>query len=198
MKSCRQFKKLFSDYLEGQLNHQLLNDLEQHLRECPQCLAIIQRMKALKGRLAKVAPVTTSSDFETVLHARMRIESGLERSKWYERNLGWSVRIPIYATSLAVLILAMVLINSEMNKSRSTTFSRPLSSAVPDSHFANTKGGTEIYELESYPIKDLAKPLKEPRLQASKTDTGATKDPGVPLPKNTLTERKVMPASYTF
>jgi hypothetical protein len=44
----------------------------------------------------------------------------------------------------------------------------------------------------------LTKPLKETRLQASKTDTGAIKDSGVPLQKNTLTERKVMPASYTF
>ena len=56
---CKEVCCLLSDYLDGELNDEILNELEHHLAECSTCILHMQRLeksvrllKQLKDRKA--------------------------------------------------------------------------------------------------------------------------------------------------
>ena len=56
---CKDVCCLLSDYLDGELNDEILNELEHHLTECSTCILHLQRLeksvrllKRLKNRKA--------------------------------------------------------------------------------------------------------------------------------------------------
>lgn len=38
MRSCKAFRDVMPDYLQGQLDPDVARDLDQHLADCPRCL----------------------------------------------------------------------------------------------------------------------------------------------------------------
>jgi len=152
MENCKWFEQYFSDYIEGQLDLSLTQKLEQHLAKCKYCTAIIQRMRLVMGSLHQVSQLKTSSDFDTILRTRIRIESGLERSSWRDRFNSWAIRIPVYAASIAIILIAFVLLKGQYNPVFYQGSNAPRSIAIRDSNFSDTKH--THYEINSMRIYD--------------------------------------------
>ncbi len=108
MDSCQRFKEMVSDYIEGELDHQSHSVMEKHLRDCLGCTQAISRLKSLIRKLRELPKLSVSPDFETILRARISMESSLAR----HRSGGWlpvgQIRIPAYAFTAVFLIMAMV------------------------------------------------------------------------------------------
>jgi len=116
MDSCKKFKALLSDYLEGGLDQQTKRVMEQHFNDCLNCSKAIARLKSLHRTLSELPKLTVSSDFETVLRTRIRVESGLERRR-RERFAILPIQHPVFATAALIMILAgSIAIITQLNK----------------------------------------------------------------------------------
>lgn len=199
MQKCDCLKQYFSDYLENQLDAQKTASIEQHLRDCTSCHKTINQMKLIKNSLCQLKPKKTSPDFDTVLHARIRLESSLERRSWFSQSVGWSIKAPIYAASFSVILLVSILIYGELNQPAKNTFG-PMSFVKPDSHFANTKNlNLDRYEIDIYPIHKIFpknEAIKPSNLvRSDKTDTTQNKrTPNSQSPQNMM----IYPTNFTF
>lgn len=108
MDSCQRFKEMVSDYIEGGLDHQDQSRMEQHLRECLGCERSVKRVKNLIHDLRTLPKRTVSPDFETILRARISLESSLERRR-RERWFAWGqFRIPAYGFAAIAIILIVL------------------------------------------------------------------------------------------
>jgi hypothetical protein len=199
MQKCDCLKQYFSDYLEKQLDSPNTALIEQHLHDCTDCHATLKQMKLIKNNLCQLKPLKTSSDFDTVLHTRIRLESSLERRSWFPRSVGWSIKAPIYAASFSVILLVSILIYGELNQPPKNNLS-PMSFMMPDSHFANTKGlNQEKYELDVFtpPKNSLQNVTSVPSelVKSDKSDTTQDKqNPNSQPPQNMMIHN----TNYTF
>lgn len=153
MKKCERFRQHFSDYIDGLLDSTIRLELENHLENCPRCLKVIQRMKNVSQKLKHLPGLKTSPDFDMVLRTRIRVESGLERKSWSENKFKWSIQIPVYAASIAIIWGAFVFINDQNIKQNQ---GMPLSfqyHTAGDTILSNTKQDKNVYyELPIYPV----------------------------------------------
>jgi anti-sigma factor RsiW len=53
--ACRELVEVVTDYLDGTLPHEDLRRLEEHLAECPYCVAYIEQLRATIEALGTVA-----------------------------------------------------------------------------------------------------------------------------------------------
>jgi len=202
MKNCKWFEKYFSDYIEENLSHNLVEELKKHFDKCTRCTAIINQMRIVKTRLGQLVPLKTSTDFNTVLRTRIRIESGLERSPWHERMGGWSIRVPIYAASLAIILMVAFFINEQIEKSNPYVPNSPRSIAVLDSNFSNTK--PTHFELPIYTIEYFINSPTDSSYSGLKSNYDSSLDSvQFRLEKNQRTQdhqnnRPVKPVSSTY
>jgi len=116
MSSCNRIKEIISDYIEGELTREQKKWVESHLTHCKDCDEVIVRVKKIKKSLSSLRNIETSPDFETILRTRIKIESGIGRRRIQELIWTWPARIPIYGMSLALIIIAMVLVIEQINK----------------------------------------------------------------------------------
>ncbi|MFZ5516860.1 MAG: anti-sigma factor family protein [Candidatus Zhuqueibacterota bacterium] len=120
MESCKKFKALLSDYIEGGLDQHTKLLMEQHLNDCLNCSKTIARLKSLHRSLSELPRLKVSSDFETVLRTRIRVESGLERRR-RERFSFLPIQRPVFATAALMLIFAgSIAIITQLNKHSSS------------------------------------------------------------------------------
>lgn len=126
MKKCKRFKKLISDYIEGALKGTDKSSFENHLEECIDCAETVSRVDKLSTKLKKLKQIQTSEDFDTVLHTRIRIESGIGRRRLHEIVWSWPAKIPVYGMSLAIIVIAIVLVLEQVNE--------PYQSPTPDAY----------------------------------------------------------------
>jgi hypothetical protein len=106
MTACEKIRDDLSSYLENELTGDEKNHLEAHLAACDQCAMTAGRLRALQGRLHKMAPVTTSGTFHVVLKSRIRRElepkvSIVDKFRLFFRNNA----APAYSLSLLSLLL---------------------------------------------------------------------------------------------
>lgn len=107
MDSCQRFKEMVSDYIEGELDHQNQLLMEKHLRECLGCKKNISQLKRLINNLRELPKRTVSPDFETILRARIGMESSLarhRRERWFPVG---QFRLPAYAFAAVVVMVAL-------------------------------------------------------------------------------------------
>jgi hypothetical protein len=107
MDSCQRFKEMVSDYIEGGLNYQKQSLMEQHLRECLGCKKNIGQLKMRIAKLRALPKITVSPDFETILRARISIESSLARrrsERWFPIG---QFRLPAYAFAAVIILIAL-------------------------------------------------------------------------------------------
>jgi hypothetical protein len=155
MKDCKWFEKFFSDYIDGQLDSKMLLELEDHLKDCPHCVEIIQRMKSISSRLQNLDQLKTSSDFETVLRTRIRVEMGLKRNSLLPGFNGFSLKAPVYAVSLAFFAAMILFISHKTSQQDSAEPLSPISISKNDSKLSNSKVVDQVrYELPVYHIYD--------------------------------------------
>lgn len=151
MKNCKWFEKFFSDYIDGQLDSKMILDLESHLKDCPNCMEIIQRMKKIGKNLQNLPRLKTSNDFETVLRTRIRVEMGLKRNSWFTGVDGFSLKVPAYIVSLAVFAAMVFFISQQTSQNNLKGPVTPMSEI--DSQLSNSKVIKRTrYELPHYII----------------------------------------------
>ena len=98
MKNCDHFTKLFSDYLDDDLDEPAKHSLLTHLKDCPACETKLNELKDIKRSLATLPRVKTSASFDMLLHARLRQEMRQKRGwsfPFFEVN--W--RVPAFAAA---------------------------------------------------------------------------------------------------
>ena len=116
MNNCKRFNEMISDYIEGGLFKDDKKYFENHLKECPTCSETVSKMQILQKKLRSLKLLQTSPDFETVLRTRIRIESGIGRRRLHEIIWSWPAKVPVYGMSLALIIIAFVLVVEQINK----------------------------------------------------------------------------------
>ncbi|OQX96454.1 hypothetical protein B6I21_01010 [candidate division KSB1 bacterium 4572_119] len=110
MNTCQNYEGFISGYLEGDLQGESLLEMKNHISKCQSCSQKINNIKVLCLNLKKLAPVKTSSDFDTMLRARIKLDS---KKKRYQTN--WNLfpgnfRIPAHGISIALIIIAFTLV----------------------------------------------------------------------------------------
>ena len=68
---CAGIKQLLSEYVDGVLDAQTKEHLEEHISTCVGCREELQELKALVGELRAVEPVKAPDDFLDRLHERI-------------------------------------------------------------------------------------------------------------------------------
>lgn len=106
MDSCKKFKELLSDYIEGGLDPQSKLLMEQHLKECLNCSKVITRLKTLNRTLKELPNLAVSQDFETILRTRIRVESGLARRRRERFTTFLPIQNPVFAAAALIIFLA--------------------------------------------------------------------------------------------
>lgn len=105
--SCQRFKEMVSDYIEGELDHQNQALIEQHLSDCLECKKNVSQLKRLIHNLRELPKLTVSSDFETILRARISMESSLARRQNSRLFPSGQFRLPAYAASAVIITVAL-------------------------------------------------------------------------------------------
>lgn len=99
--TCRRYRKIFSAYLEGDLDSAERHRFENHLKECDQCTAEFTDFKNVVSLTTNLPPIQPSLDFNTSLRAKMAENIGASESRF---SLGQ--RIVVAAGFALVLLIA--------------------------------------------------------------------------------------------
>lgn len=116
MDSCQQFKLLISDFIEGGLSPENQQQMEYHFQECIRCTTTTQQLKNLINDLRKLPKIKVSPNFETILRARISVESALARRKHENFFASLQFRIPAYAVSAVLIILGLLSVFSRFDR----------------------------------------------------------------------------------
>lgn len=63
---------LLSDYLEGELEPDLVSELELHLSQCSECRSVLESLKQLMGVVRAIPPVRVPDNFASKVRRRAR------------------------------------------------------------------------------------------------------------------------------
>ncbi|MCI0495970.1 zf-HC2 domain-containing protein [candidate division KSB1 bacterium] len=126
MDNCQRFKLLVSDYIEGGLAQQHKQQMEYHFKECLKCARTTQQLRTLLNELKALPKVSVSPDFETILRARISVESALARRRHDGFFKSLQFRIPAYAISAVLIILGLFSVISK--------FDQPTRMAPPEAY----------------------------------------------------------------
>ncbi len=126
MDNCQRFKLLVSDYIEGGLAQQHKQQMEYHFKECLKCARTTQQLRTLLNELKALPKVSVSPDFETILRARISVESALARRRHEGFFKSLQFRIPAYAISAVLIILGLFSVISK--------FDQPTRMAPPEAY----------------------------------------------------------------
>lgn len=156
MDNCQRFKEMVSDYIEGGLAQQNNQQMEYHFKECLKCSKTTQQLRNLLRELQGLPKVTVSPDFETILRARISIESGLARRRREGFFSSLQFRIPAYAISAVLIILGLMSIFSRIERHR-TRMAPPEAYVNQEwyggvSQHDNSNKDVFIYFLERKPV----------------------------------------------
>ena len=158
MDSCQRFKEMVSDYIEGGIDHQNQLIMEQHLKDCLGCKKNTSQLKNLIQNLRGLPRIKVTPDFETILRARISMESSLarhRRERWIPIG---QLRIPAYAVVAIILMMAVI---SVLVLNKSNHYSAPQANRNNEW----VQGGAEkydpntneryIYIIETQPVPNI-------------------------------------------
>jgi len=117
MDSCQRFKEMISDYIEGGLDQQNKLQMEKHLSDCLRCKQVVRQLKGLIRNIRELPTINVSPDFETILRARISMESSLARHRIGRLFPSGQFRLPAYAFSAVVIIVVMFAVFSQIMRS---------------------------------------------------------------------------------
>ncbi len=174
MDSCQRFKEMVSDYIEGELDYQNQILMEQHLRDCLGCEKNIGQLKNLIRDLHKLPKISVSPDFETILHARIGMESSLarhRRDRWLPVGL---IRFPVYTIAVAVILLALVTVAILNNINRQAEPQANINSQWIRGGIEKTDPATNeryIYIIETQPVQNINGESNQPPIKDISSDS---------------------------
>ncbi|MBL7093988.1 zf-HC2 domain-containing protein [candidate division KSB1 bacterium] len=155
MNNCHQCEELISDYIEGKLDSNSRQQFDNHIKACSQCAGKTKNVKVLHNTLIALPGKQVSSDFDSMLRARIGIENKRERRKRESLLFSWKVRVPIYGISVVLVLFILVTVFSLL--SNKNTFP-PNASMNPEYAAVNQnvfRGSYTFYSLDRKPANDV-------------------------------------------
>ncbi len=73
---CRRLKALLGDYLDGELDEQLCQEMESHLGDCQPCRAVVDTTRRTIQLYCDERPVELPADVQQRLFERLRAAQG--------------------------------------------------------------------------------------------------------------------------
>ncbi len=115
MKSCDRIKRNANHYLDGTLSPREKQEIEAHLQSCPGCAESFAWARRSRQMLRTLPRHTPSSNFDVVLHARMRHAEYERRSFWPLTMPDWIWQAPAYGAAALLLIGAGIVIDRQFD-----------------------------------------------------------------------------------
>ncbi len=113
MNSCDRITGNAHRYLDGTLSPREKQEMDAHLQSCPHCAESFAWARRSRQMLRALPRHTPSSNFDVVLHARMRQTACERRSLWPLTMPGWVWQAPAYGAAALLLIGAGILIDRQ-------------------------------------------------------------------------------------
>lgn len=109
MINCKSCKENVSNFLEGDLETQQQTDYQEHLEKCPGCEKTVVRVRTLCENLHSLKKIKAPSDFDAVLHARIRREAQ-NRSffsfRWLTND--HKIQLPVLGVAGALALILLI------------------------------------------------------------------------------------------
>ena len=107
---CAGIKELFSEYVDGVLDSDTKEQVEEHVLQCTVCRQALEELKALVGELRAVEPVKAPGDFLDRLHERIEPRFGfgnIIKTLFVPMRIKIPVQL-VTATATAVLVFSII------------------------------------------------------------------------------------------
>lgn len=108
--NCTEIKEKFVEYIEGLLTDEQRQIVESHLKDCPQCQAELNALKALGSRIVSDAKNKQSEDFETAVFNRILRQQNLKLKQADKINRRFEIWRIIMKSKITKLAVAAVII----------------------------------------------------------------------------------------
>lgn len=129
MDNCYQYEELISDYIENLLDSNSRQQFDNHQKKCSPCARKTNNIKVLHNSLTTLPVKEVSSDFDSMLRARIRIENKRERQKRQSLLFSWKIRVPIYGISVVLILFILITVFSQLSNKNTLS---PFASLNPE------------------------------------------------------------------
>lgn len=116
MAECDKFKRVFSDYLDGEISFEERRLLEEHLRVCTDCSETVRQLKIIQESLRRMPQVKTSPDFEQRLHQQIFTP---QTSLQFNNPLFQNWKLPAMGSAIVLATVGFFLIFGDSSDSDS-------------------------------------------------------------------------------
>ena len=106
MKDCRKIRKLFSEYIDGVLDEENLNLVEEHLSKCEACRKELNKLIKMLEILKNLKREDTPPNFLETLHERIRQRKALN-AFLNELLKNPNVKVPLAVCVMIIFIIAV-------------------------------------------------------------------------------------------
>ncbi len=141
MNSCDRITRNAHRYLDGSLSPREKQEMDAHLQSCPHCAESLAWARRSRQMLHALPRHTPSSNFDIVLHARMRQTGYERRSLWPLTMPDWLWQAPAYGAAALILIGAGIFIDRQFDLGPNSPVAAKM--AVMDDSFAPTRVATD-------------------------------------------------------
>lgn len=105
--NCQQYRELFTFYLDGELSPEQRQNLEDHLKECPDCARLLSLSSELSGALSNLPELEPPAGLISRLYRIPDLATGLKKKE--KASFGWKFWLsPGWQPILAALTAVMV------------------------------------------------------------------------------------------
>ncbi len=73
---CKRLERYLSRYLEGELEREQRDKVEEHLACCPSCTERLKKLEAITAILRRLKPIQLRGDFAALLSEKVQREIG--------------------------------------------------------------------------------------------------------------------------
>ncbi len=73
---CKRLERYLSRYLEGELEREQKDKVEEHLACCPFCAGKLKKLEAITAILRRLKPIQPRGDFVALLSEKVQREIG--------------------------------------------------------------------------------------------------------------------------
>jgi len=112
---CSDIKALLSEYIDGTLDQETKNRVDQHVASCAECREELASLKALVHELGSLEPMQPPEDFLLQVHKRLEKPSRFS-TLFRSLFLPFRIKLPLQvagAAAMAILVFSLVYFQQE-------------------------------------------------------------------------------------
>ena len=124
--NCEEAELLLESLHDDNLEPRLKTRVERHLADCPSCGGIMKGLQNMRGVIRKGFIPPPSASLDRIVMREIRRAGALRRPQkttWWQRMFGGSVKIPKPAFAAALIMIAVGLILSNLPGRNAANFS---------------------------------------------------------------------------